>query len=156
MTNASKIFLAGDHASIDLKTRLCTHLQKQDRHCSDLGVFEEVSVDYPDQAQILCEAVLKQNNSLGILICGTGIGASIAANKFVNIRAALCTHVEMAKLARAHNNANVLCLGARILGEADAIDIMDAFLNAEFEGGRHQRRVDKIKQLEQAQMLGAK
>ena len=111
----------------------------------DLGTHSSDSVDYPEYGQKLAAAIEASEAQQGIVICGTGIGISIAANRNKAVRAALCTDVTMARLTRAHNDANVLALGARIIGEEVAFDIVEAFLNTEFEGGRHQRRVEKLK-----------
>ena len=104
-------------------------------------------MDYPDYAKLVCKEVISES-AIGILVCGSGIGMSMAANKIKGIRAALCTDSYMAKFARAHNNANVLCLGARVIGNGVAQEIVSVFLNTEFEGGRHKIRVDKINLLE--------
>jgi len=114
----------------------------------DCGVHDPSSVDYPDIAKVVCENVLAREHSLGILCCGTGIGMSIAANKIDGIRAALCAECYSAKMARIHNDANVLCLGARVIGVELAREVAAAFLSVSFEGGRHARRVEKITLLE--------
>lgn len=139
-----QIFIASDHAGFGLKASLRAYLLDLGLDVQDLGVDCKESVDYPDFANILCQQVLKCQGSKGILICGSGIGMSIAANRLCGIRAALCTDSLMAKLARAHNDSNVLCLGQRIIGEAVAFDIVEAFLNTPFENGRHQIRVQKL------------
>lgn len=110
----------------------------------DLGTNSEESVDYPEFGKAMGNAITSGEASTGIVICGSGIGISIAANRFPAVRAALCMTPEMAKLSREHNNANVLALGARLIGEQDAFTIIDTFLNTEFEGGRHERRVEKL------------
>ena len=110
----------------------------------DLGTNSADSVDYPDYAKKVCEEIQQENSDLGILICGTGIGMSLAANKFEGIRAACVSDVYSAKMSRNHNNANVLCIGARVIGDEVAKLIIKTFLENEFEAGRHQRRVDKI------------
>ncbi|MCI6217268.1 MAG: ribose 5-phosphate isomerase B [Helicobacter sp.] len=139
-----QIFIASDHAGFGLKASLRAYLLDLGLDVQDLGVDCKESVDYPDFANVLCQQVLKCQGSKGILICGSGIGMSIAANRLCGIRAALCTDSLMAKLARAHNDSNVLCLGQRIIGEAVAFDIVEAFLNTPFENGRHQIRVQKL------------
>lgn len=139
-----QIFIASDHAGFGLKASLRAYLLDLGLDVQDLGVDCKESVDYPDFANILCQQVLKCQGSKGILICGSGIGMSIAANRLCGIRAALCTDSLMAKLARAHNDSNVLCLGQRIIGEAVAFDIVETFLNTPFENGRHQIRVQKL------------
>ena len=139
-----QIFIASDHAGFGLKASLRAYLLDLGLDVQDLGVDCKESVDYPDFANVLCQQVLKCQGSKGILICGSGIGMSIAANRLCGIRAALCTDSLMAKLARAHNDSNVLCLGQRIIGEAVAFDIVEAFLNTPFENGRHQIRVQNL------------
>ncbi len=141
--NTKKIIIAADHGGYQLKQLLVPHLQENGWEVEDLGTHSSASVDYPEYAHRLCEAVT-ENQCLGILICGTGIGMSMAANKCPGIRAALCTNEYMARLTRQHNDANVLCLGERVLGQDLAKGIVDAFLTAAFEGGRHQRRIDLI------------
>ncbi len=137
------IHLASDHAGFALKERLARFLVGKDIAIHDEGTYTTESCDYPFFAHSLCSAVEKEQG-MGILICGTGIGVSMAANRHKGIRAALCTTELQARLARRHNNANVLCLGARIIGEELALAIVEAFLEAQFEGGRHQRRIDMI------------
>jgi ribose-5-phosphate isomerase B len=141
---ATKLAIASDHAGVDYKKRLIEHLEKQGYDCINLGTDTEESVDYPVYADRVCGKITSGECELGILICGTGIGMSIAANKHRGIRAALCSDTESAALTRQHNDANVLCLGARILPFEKAVQVTDAFLNAEFLGGRHQRRVDML------------
>lgn len=139
-----KIVLANDHAGYALKAQLLPWLRSNNYELHDLGAFSEESVDYPDFAHKLAEEVEKGDADLGILLCGSGNGVAIAANKHQGIRAALAWQPEIAALARQHNNANVLCLPARFISEDEGKEIVKAFLNAQFEGGRHQRRVDKI------------
>ncbi len=141
--STQQIVIAADHGGYQLKQLIVPHMQEKGWQVEDLGTHSSASVDYPDYARRLCEFVTT-NNCLGILICGTGIGMSMAANKFPGIRAALCTNEYMARLTRQHNDANVLCLGERVLGQDLAKGIVDAFLTAAFEGGRHQRRIDLI------------
>lgn len=138
-----KIHLGSDHAGFAMKTLLAKELEKLGYTVEDHGANSEESCDYPLIAHELCNKVA-QDNSRGILICGTGIGMSIAANRHREIRAALCATELQARMARRHNDANVLCLGARISGSELAIAIMVAFLESSFEGGRHQRRLDEI------------
>ena len=140
----SPILLSSDHAGFDLKAELAQALTERGREIRDLGPGDRSSVDYPDRADILVEALRAGEGERGILICGTGIGIGIAANRHPDIRAATCHDVTTARLARAHNDANVLCLGARVVGVQVALDCVDAFLETPFEGGRHQRRVDKL------------
>ena len=115
---------------------------------TDFGIYENTSVDYPDIAKKVCESIQKGENALGILVCGTGIGMSIAANKHKGIRAAACSEHFSAKYTRLHNNSNVLCLGGRVIGVGTALELVDLFVNTEFEGGRHQKRIDKISEIE--------
>lgn len=137
-----KIYIASDHAGFQLKTKLAKEAEKFGQ-VTDLGPFDEQSVDYPDYAHKLCNAM--QTKDKGILICGTGIGMSIAANRHENIRAALCRTIEDAKLAREHNDANLLCLGARSTDEKTAIDIVNIFFTTPSSTEeRHKRRVAKI------------
>lgn len=144
-----KIAIASDHAGCYLKSVLVDHLKKRSFDLIDLGTDDCLkSVDYPDYASLVAEFVKKQKGNLGILVCGTGIGMSIAANKFSGVRAALCSDTFSARMSRMHNDANVLCMGARVLGEGLALDILDAWLDAQFQGERHQKRIDKITVLE--------
>ena len=141
---AKKIFIASDHAGFLLKEFLVEEITKLGLSISDLGCkSENESVDYPDYAEKLCKKINKSSD-FGILICGSGIGISIAANRFKNIRAALCYNIKSVKLARAHNDANVLCIGARFIKSENAISLVKHFLNTEFEGGRHEKRVKKL------------
>ena len=138
-----EIIIASDHAGVELKSRIIQTFHAEDTAFTDLGPFDNSSVDYPDYAHPLSEQVSKKAG-LGILICGSGNGVCMTANKYTNIRAALCWDVNLAELAKQHNNANVLCLPARFISEKKALEIVKTFLDTEFEGGRHQRRVDKI------------
>ena len=142
------IVLASDHGGFELKESIKAHLTERGIRYIDLGTNSSTSVDYPDYAHKLCRSLQSGEADLGILCCGTGIGISMAANKVKGIRAALCTDAYMAKYTRLHNDANVLCLGGRVIGPGVAEEIVDIFLNTEFEGGRHQRRVDLISALE--------
>lgn len=139
-----KIALGSDHAGFLLKETVAEHLSAEAIDFIDCGVFSAVSADYPDLARLVSECVSSQKCTMGILICGTGIGMSIAANKYKNIRAALCGETFSASLARRHNNANILTMGSRVIGPGLALDIVDTFIRASFEGGRHQQRIDKI------------
>ena len=139
-----RIYLASDHAGTFLKDQICEQLAKIGYEIKDLGANGSESVDYPEFAANLAEAMLQDEGAKGILVCGSGIGISIAANRFSHIRAALVTDVTAARLSRQHNDANVLALGERLTGIATALDCVDAFLTTDFEGGRHQRRVDKL------------
>lgn len=141
-----KVVIGVDHGGFSLKKEIVEHLEKQGFEISDMGTYSEASCDYPDIAHKVAGAVAKGEFELGILICGTGIGMSLAANKVPNIRAALCQDTYSARMARAHNNSNILCLGARVTGLGLMLDIIDTYLNESFEGGRHARRVGKIEQ----------
>ncbi|WP_297259336.1 ribose 5-phosphate isomerase B [uncultured Desulfovibrio sp.] len=137
------IHLACDHAGLELKETLKTALEARGFQIRDHGTHSRESCDYPQYAHALCAAV-EAENGRGILICGTGIGMSIAANRHAGIRAALCTTELHARFTRLHNDANVLCLGARVTGVELALAIMHVFLDTAFEGGRHQRRIDLL------------
>ncbi len=138
------VFIASDHAGFKLKEFIKQYFKARDLEIVDLGVEGTNSVDYPDFAQILCKKVLQDSSNRGILICGSGIGMSMSANRFKGIRAALCTSAYMAQITRKHNDANVLCLGARISGEGEVESMLEAFLHTAFEGGRHSIRIEKI------------
>lgn len=138
------IYIASDHAGIQLKSALIEHLVFAGYTVVDEGTDSDMSVDYPDYAQKIAHRLLSNPTAQGILICGTGIGMSIAANRYQYIRAALCQSAEEARLSRAHNNANVLCLGARILSCDMAVACVDTFLLTEFEAGRHKLRTQKL------------
>lgn len=142
------IAIGSDHGGYELKEHVKKHLEEKGIEVKDFGVFSEESVDYPDCARPVCEAVLNGEAERGILFCGTGIGISMAANKFNGIRAALCSDVFSAKMAKEHNNANIICLGGRVTGRELAFMIVDTFFDAEFRGGRHQTRIDKIHAIE--------
>jgi ribose 5-phosphate isomerase B len=143
-----KIAIGSDHAGYPLKKEIVKHLEAKGIEYNDFGTYTEQSCDYPDFALKVAEEVSSENYNLGILVCGTGIGISIAANKVPGIRAALCSDTFSAHACREHNNANILALGQRVVGVGLALDIVDAFLNAKFEGDRHQRRIDKISAIE--------
>ncbi|MCT8975799.1 ribose 5-phosphate isomerase B [Clostridium sp. CX1] len=143
-----KIAIGSDHAGFPLKNEILKHLEAKGIENKDFGTFSEESCDYPEFALKVAEEVAGGNYNLGILVCGTGIGISIAANKVPGIRAALCSDTFSAHACREHNNANILALGQRVVGVGLALDIVDAFLNAKFEGDRHQRRIDKITDIE--------
>lgn len=142
------VALAADHAGYPLKEALIEHLNARGIRTVDCGTDSTESCDYPDYAAAGCKTVLDGKADLVILCCGTGIGMSIAANKLHGIRAACCSDIFSAKYTRLHNNANVLCLGARVVGEGLACELVDAFVDTGFEGGKHQRRLDKITALE--------
>ena len=145
------IFIGSDAAGFALKEEVKAHLSALGYEVTDCGTDSEASCHYPDYALPVCENLQKQpkDSCFGILICGTGIGMSMAANKFVGIRAAACSDTFSARLTRIHNDANVLCLGARVVGPGLAMDLVDAFLDAEFEGGKHKRRIDMFAEFEQ-------
>jgi len=138
------IAIASDHAGVDLKSILKEDLAALGFEVLDLGTQDEQSVDYPDMADALANAIDGQHVSRGVAICGSGIGISMAANRHRHVRAALCHDALSAKLAREHNDANVLAMGARLIGTETARDCLRTFLNTPFEGVRHQRRVDKM------------
>jgi ribose 5-phosphate isomerase B len=141
---ADRIVLGSDHAGLALRGEAVKVARAAGFEVEDLGPFSGESVDYPDFARRVAEAVAAGKGRLGILVCGTGIGMSIAANKVRGIRAAHCTSEYEARMARAHNDANVLCIGERVVGLGLGAAIVEAFLRQAFEGGRHQRRVDKM------------
>ena len=148
----TKIALGADHAGWELKNKIKAHLEQQGYEVDDRGTNSSDSVDYPDFARSVGEEVAEKLASLGVLVCGSGIGMAIAANKVPGVRAAHVTSEYEAQMSREHNDANVLTLGARVLDEANAVSIVDKFLNTPFAGGRHQRRVDKIAALEREEM----
>lgn len=143
-----KIVIGSDHGGFKYKQLIKEHLSANDYEIIDVGAVDEQSVDYPDIAKSLSEIVVKEDIK-GILICGTGIGISIAANKQDGIRAALCNDEYSARMSRAHNDSNVLALGQRVIGDGLMLSIVDSWLAAEFEGGRHANRVEKISKLEE-------
>jgi ribose 5-phosphate isomerase B len=138
------IVLASDHAAVELKAEIARLLERRNDRFVDLGPMDGSSVDYPEYAHRLADEITAGKADRGILICGTGIGMSMAANRHPGIRAALCHDGYTAEMARRHNDANVLCLGARVLGLGVAAQIVEIFLTTQFEGGRHQRRIEKI------------
>ena len=139
-----RIVIASDHAGVDLKARLVELIGEAGHEARDLGPADESSVDYPDFAHVVAEAVAAGEAERGILICGTGIGMSMTANRHPGVRAALCHDAFTAEMARRHNDANVLCMGARVIGGGVAEQVVRIFLETHFEGGRHQRRVELI------------
>lgn len=145
-----KIAIASDHGGFPLKEALKAHLAAGGAEVADCGTHDEASCDYPDFAERACRAVQKKEADFAVLVCGTGIGMSMAANKMRGIRAALCGDVFSAHFTRAHNDANVLCLGARVVGPGLAEMILDEFLKTPFEGGRHARRLEKIAAIEES------
>ena len=142
-----KIAVAADHGGYKLKEKVKEHLLERGIEVEDLGTHSEESVDYPIYGKLCGEAVASGQADLGVVVCGTGIGISIAANKVHGIRCGLCTSVEMAHLTKQHNNANILALGGRTNGEELAMEIVDEWLDTQYEGGRHQRRVEMLDNL---------
>lgn len=136
--------IASDHAGYNLKSKIIQYCNKKNISVHDLGTNSKESVDYPDLAKNATEAIIDEMAQFGILICATGIGMSMAANRNSQIRAALCPNEIMAKYARLHNNANVLVIGANQVSEEECYAMIEAFVNTKFEGGRHLRRIDKI------------
>lgn len=143
------IAIASDHGGYDLKQEIIAYLAEQEIEYKDYGAYDRASVDYPDYVEEPCAAVLSGQAQYAILLCGTGVGISMAANKIKGIRAALCGDCFSAKYTRLHNDANVLCLGGRVIGPGLANEIVDVFLHTPFEGGRHANRVGKIAKLEE-------
>lgn len=141
------IIIGSDHGGFELKEALKAHLAEKGKEVYDCGTFSAESVDYPDIAKDVCAKVLSGEGEFGILVCGTGIGISIAANKIKGIRAALLCNTFSAQMTKEHNDANVICFGGRVTETKDAIEMLDAYMNAEFQGGRHQIRVDKLMEL---------
>ena len=144
-----KIVIGSDHGGFHLKEVLKQHLAERGMEFNDAGTYTEDSCDYPDIALKVCREITEGKAERGILVCGTGIGMSMAANKVKGIRAALCGDVFSATMSREHNDANVICMGERVLGPGLAISILDAWLDTEFAGGRHARRVNKIMAIEE-------
>ena len=142
-----KISMACDHGGLELKNALKAHLLDKGYQVCDFGTYTTDSCDYPDYAKLAARAVSTGECDFGVVVCTTGIGVSIVANKVKGVRCALCQNVDMATMTRKHNNANVIAFGQKYTSVADAIAMTDAFLTTEFEGGRHQRRVDKIENL---------
>ena len=149
----TKIVIGCDHAAYELKLKVIEHLKDQGIEVEDVGTNSTASCDYPDFADALCKKIMSGEYERGILICGTGIGMSMAANKHKGIRAACCSDTFSARLTRLHNNANVLCMGARVVGAGLAIDLVEAFINAEFEGDRHIKRLSLIEDIENGKSL---
>ena len=141
---SKRVILASDHAGFKLKEEIKKFLIKKRKKVLDLGTKNTTSVDYPDYAHLLSKKMKKTENQFGILICGSGTGMSMAANKHKNIRAALCYDIKSAKLSRQHNNANVMTIGARLIKKNIAFKCVSTFLKTDFEGGRHLRRTKKI------------
>ncbi|HHV74794.1 MULTISPECIES: ribose 5-phosphate isomerase B [unclassified Thermoanaerobacterium] len=142
------IAIGSDHGGYELKEAIKKHLEERGIEYKDFGTFSEESVDYPDYAREVAEAVASGQFEKGILLCGTGVGISIAANKVPGIRAAHVSDAFSARYSKEHNNANVLCMGGRVVGPGLATLLVDEWLDAEFQGGRHQKRIDKISEIE--------
>ena len=144
----NKVFIACDHAGFHLKEKIKNYFSN-DLLLIDLGTSDSSSVDYPDFAHKMCKKIIDKTPSFGILICGSGIGMSMVANRYIDIRAALCLDENMAKLAREHNNANILVLGSRLISWQEAIKCVNMFFSTKFDGGRHQTRLEKLNELKQ-------
>lgn len=145
-----KITIGSDHGAVELKEEVKSILSEfKDIEVNDIGTFGTTSVDYPDIAEVVCQSIVDGSADRGIVLCGTGIGISIAANKIKGIRAALCNDVYSARMSREHNNANVLAMGGRVMGFGPAGEIVRVWVTTEFAGGRHERRVGKIMALEE-------
>lgn len=145
-----RVYLGSDHAGFELKEQVADVLRDLGHDVVDIGPYTDESVDYPDYAERVARAVASGEAPFGVLICGTGIGMAIAANKVPGIRAVQASDPEMAKMARMHNNANILTLPGRYIDKERAAEVLSVFLSTPFEGGRHQRRIDKIDQIEQS------
>jgi len=148
-----RVALGADHGGYELKEAILCHLEKQGIEVQDFGTHSKDSVDYPKYGFAVGSAIIKEEADLGIVVCGTGLGISMAANKLPGIRAAVCTETFTARMAREHNNANILALGARVIGVGLALDIVDIFLKTEFSGGRHALRVNLISNIERGEEI---
>lgn len=146
-----KIAIGCDHGGFEHKNAIAEHLKERGFEVTDFGIYENKSVDYPEIALKVANSVASGENTLGILVCGTGIGMSMAANKVNGIRAAAVSDHFSAKYTRLHNNANILCLGGRVIGIGTALELADLFVDTEYEGGRHQKRLDMITEIENSQ-----
>jgi ribose 5-phosphate isomerase B len=143
-----KIAIASDHGGFELKENVITHLLNDSWEIDDLGPSNEDSVDYPDYGIKLAKIIANKKVERGIIICGTGVGMSIVVNRFSGIRGTLCSDIYTAKMCRKHNDSNILIMGGRVIGKGLASEIVDTWLNTVFEGGRHQRRLDKINEID--------
>lgn len=143
-----KIAIGCDHGGLDHKNAIAEFLKEKGFEVLDHGIYEQKAIDYPIIAQKVALSVKNNEADLGILVCGTGIGMSLAANKIKGIRAAVCSEHFSAKYTRLHNNSNILCLGGRVIGVGTALELVDLFVNTEFEGGRHQNRINLINEIE--------
>ena len=139
-----KIFISSDHAGFKLKEEIKSHLSKKNISFKDMGPFNDDRVDYPDYAHKVARKVKTNKSNVGILVCGSGMGMNIAANRHKNIRAAQCFNLKSTKLSRLHNDANIITLGSRLLNKKLALNCVNIFLNTKFEGGRHKKRIKKI------------
>ncbi|MBU0730490.1 MAG: ribose 5-phosphate isomerase B [Proteobacteria bacterium] len=139
-----RVAIGSDHGGYDLKEQIITVLKDLGHEVDDRGCYSTASVDYPDFARQVCKVVEQGSSQRGILICGTGIGMSMAANRYKSIRAALCHELFTARMSREHNDANILCMGARVIGPGLAIEMVKTWMATDFAGGRHQTRIDKI------------
>lgn len=146
-----KIAIGCDHGGFEHKNAIAEHLKERGFEVTDFGIYENKSVDYPEIALRVASSVAAGENTLGILVCGTGIGMSMAANKVNGIRAAAVSDHFSAKYTRLHNNANILCLGGRVIGIGTALELADLFVDTEYEGGRHQKRLQMITEIENSQ-----
>lgn len=144
--------IACDHGGYELKKEIITHLESKGIAYHDFGCYSTASVNYPDYASVLCKSIQSGECYRGILVCGTGIGMSMAANKHHGIRAACASDAFSVRYTRLHNDANVLCLGGRVVGTGLALELVDLFIDTEFEGGRHQARVDMIMSIEKSEL----
>ena len=144
-----KISVGCDHGGLEHKDAIVSHLKERGFEVKDNGIYENHSVDYPDIALLVCDDIVSGECERGILVCGTGIGMSLAANKVKGIRAAACSEHFSAKYTRLHNDSNVLCLGGRVIGVGTALEMVDLFVDTEFEGGRHANRVNKVMAIEE-------
>ena len=144
-----KIAIGNDHVAVDMKNHIKAYLEAKGHEIVDYGAYTTERTDYPIYGKKVADAIISKECELGILICGTGIGISLAANKVKGIRAAVCSEAYSAALTRCHNNANIIAFGSRVIGTATAETIVDAFLNTEYEGGRHQNRIDMITAIEE-------
>ena len=144
MTNLKKIFISSDHAGFKLKEAIKSYLSNKKISYTDMGPYNDNRVDYPDFAHKVAKKVKLNKNNVGILVCGSGMGMNIAANKHKNIRAAQCFNLKSTKLSRLHNDANIITLGSRLLTKKNALNCVSVFLNTKFDGGRHTKRIKKI------------
>ncbi len=148
-----KIAVSADHGAFDLKESVKKHLEEKGIEYHDFGCFSKESVDYPRYAYYAASAVARKEYDFGIILCTTGLGVSMAANKVKGIRAAVCTNEMLARMTRSHNNANVICMGQNVVSKELANKLIDIFLSTEFEGGRHQRRIDLLTDIENGKEL---